>query len=165
MNHTQGTKERTVEHRPTGRALVACLVVVLAAATARPDRAFAAPAQESATAKATVEERLAGLEALVAKLRSEIGTLRASATAGAPAPGAQTALEELQKRIDALALEIERLRIGEAAAPAAGEKVAGFGPAASKVYGIRRGVSIGGYGEMLYQNFDPRADDGSASGL
>lgn len=163
MSRTQRTKERSAGRRPEGPALAVCLVMALGAAAARPDRAFAAPAQESAAAKTTVEERLAGLEALVVKLRSEIETLRASATGGAPAPGAQTALEELQKRIDALALEIERLRIGEAAAPAAGEKVAGFGPAASKIYGIRRGVSIGGYGEMLYQNFDPRADDGSAS--
>src|SRR5207245_2492385 len=39
-----------------------------------------------------------------------------------------------------------------------------FGPAASKVYGAKGGVSIGGYGEMLYQNFHSRADDGRPSG-
>ena len=164
MTRTNGTPERTVHPRPAGRALVACLVVALGAAAARPGEVLAAAAPDSAGAEKSVEERLAVLEALVAKLRSEIETLRAPAVGGAPAPGASAALEELQKRIDALAIEIERLRIGEAAAPAAGAKVAGFGPSAAKVYGIRRGVSIGGYGEMLYQNFDPRADDGGPSG-
>ncbi|MBI1951073.1 MAG: hypothetical protein HYS34_06900 [Acidobacteria bacterium] len=147
---------------PAGRTLAVCLVVVLGAAAALSGQVSAAP--EGAAPNSSAEERLAELEALVAKLRAELDGLRAVTTGGAPAPGAQASLEELEKRIDALALEIERLRIGEAGAPAAGDKVVGFGPAASKVYGIRRGVSIGGYGEMLYQNFDPRADDGGPSG-
>ena len=39
----------------------------------------------------------------------------------------------------------------------------GLGPAASKVYNVERGVSIGGYGEMLYQSFASETEDGSAS--
>ncbi len=113
----------------------------------------------------SLEERIAELEALVAKLRAEIDSIRAAPGAGAGGGGAAT-LEELQKRIDALALEIERLRIGEAAATSAAAQgaIAGFGPAASKVYAVKRGVSIGGYGEMLYQDVAARRDDGAPAG-
>jgi hypothetical protein len=50
----------------------------------------------------------------------------------------------------------------ESAKPAGSEQ--GLGPSASKVYGIERGVSFGGYGEWLYQNFDTSLDDGTPSG-
>jgi hypothetical protein len=43
--------------------------------------------------------------------------------------------------------------------------VAGFGPAASKVYRTSKGVSVGGYGEALYQNFDGTSESGAPSGL
>ena len=49
---------------------------------------------------------------------------------------------------------------GSSAAPAgAAPVVDGFGPGASKVYGVPAGVSIGGYGEMLYERFDRRRQD------
>jgi hypothetical protein len=42
----------------------------------------------------------------------------------------------------------------------------GLGPAASKVYQVTQGVSIGGYGEILYENFDDmREDDTPATSL
>ena len=58
------------------------------------------------------------------------------------------------------------MRLGESApaAAAAGGSTAGFGPAASKVYAVEQGLSIGGYGEMLYQGFDAQRDDGADSG-
>jgi hypothetical protein len=73
-------------------------------------------------------------------------------------------LAELARRIDVLAGEIERERLGPAA-PAAEEGRHGFGPAASKVYRTDHGVSVGGYGEMLYQNFDDERDDDTEAGL
>lgn len=86
------------------------------------------------------------------------------------APDAQR-LKELEQKVDVLTREIERLRLGEATpAEKAAEKEApaaptlGLGPAASKVYG-RNGVSIGGYGELLYQNFAGAREDGAPSGL
>ena len=112
-----------------------------------------------------LEGRIAALEAVIAALRAEIERLRAEATGRAAAPGAPAAIGDLEAKVEALAQELERLRIGEAAAPGAGARVPGFGPAASKVYHARRGVSIGGYGEMLYQNFDRRRDDGTDAGL
>lgn len=44
------------------------------------------------------------------------------------------------------------------------DKTTGLGPSASKVYGADRGMSFGGYGEWLYQNFDASLDDDTPSG-
>ena len=123
----------------------------------------AAPVEASSAEDAAPVEsddmarRLRELEEFVASLRSEIERLRLSASVPA-------AVEDLERKIDALTLDIERLRIGKAAVPQAEGSVHGFGPAASKVYAIERGVSIGGYGEMLYQNFADERDDGAPSG-
>ena len=71
---------------------------------------------------------------------------------------------ELERRIDMVASDVERTDLG-ALFPPVGESVHGLGPGASKVYGVeQRNVSIGGYGEMLYENFSSDADDGSSSG-
>jgi hypothetical protein len=43
--------------------------------------------------------------------------------------------------------------------------VLGFGPAASKVYKVRQGVSLGGYGEVLYENFASETQSDVPSGL
>jgi hypothetical protein len=72
-------------------------------------------------------------------------------------------LAELSRRIDVLAAELERERLGEAA-PVANESRYGFGPAASKVYRTEHGVSIGGYGEMLYQHADAENESDLPSG-
>ncbi len=94
-------------------------------------------------------------------------------------------LKDLEQKVDVLTKEIEALRLGEspASAPAAaaaptpvsaGAPVAsapegsasrlGLGPAAARVY-ARKGVSIGGYGEVLYQSFASSRQDGTPSGL
>jgi uncharacterized small protein (DUF1192 family) len=99
----------------------------------------------------------AELEKQVAALRAEVESLKARGDAGAR-------LAEIERRLDLLAAELEKTRTGGAAesVPAAGVK--GFAPAASKVYGIARGVSIGGYGEALYENFAQERQDGGPSG-
>ncbi|HSE65041.1 MAG TPA: hypothetical protein VLG15_15655, partial [Thermoanaerobaculia bacterium] len=75
-------------------------------------------------------------------------------------------IEELRRQIEVLTREIENLKTAapEKAAPSGARGQFGFGPAAAKVYGLTRGVSIGGYGEVLYQNFDEDRDDGAPSG-
>ncbi len=73
-------------------------------------------------------------------------------------------VKDLEGKLDVLTKEIESLRLGEAAAPSAEPPRLGLGPAASKVY-ARNGVSIGGYGEILYQNFSGSREDGSPSHL
>jgi hypothetical protein len=70
--------------------------------------------------------------------------------------------EELARRIEALAAELEDLQLGEVAGKL--ESRWGLGPAASKVYGVDRGFSFGGYGEMLYQNFAAEDEGDAPSG-
>lgn len=72
-------------------------------------------------------------------------------------------LAELERQIDAVTRELERMRLG-ADVVAADASVAGFGPAASKVYRVTSGVSIGGYGESLYENYATDREDGMAAG-
>ena len=84
-----------------------------------------------------------------------------------PAEAAAPTNEELARRIEVLARELEEKKLGETAdpAPPAGKTGSwGLGPAASKVYSKASGLSIGGYGESLYQNFDATREDGTPSG-
>lgn len=70
---------------------------------------------------------------------------------------------DIERKINVLAQEIERMKLGEAIVTA-DESRFGFGPAASKIYRTERGVSIGGYGELVYFNYSGEKDDGSESG-
>jgi hypothetical protein len=94
----------------------------------------------------STEDRVRQLEQAVEQLKAEI----AAAKSGTPGAGADR-LEEIERRLEVLAGEIEKLKIGEAAA-AADRGDYGLGPAASKVYRAERGISIGGYGELVYQH-------------
>ena len=167
MTHDHGKARAGRTRGGPRRAAIAWVLLSVAWAAGAPGStalgATEEPTAPSGQETRSLAERIAELELLVAKLRAEIDSIRAARAEGAGAP----TLEELQKRIDALALEIERLRIGEAAAtpPAAQGAVPGFGPAASKVYAVKRGVSIGGYGQMLYQDIAARRDDGAPAGV
>ena len=108
----------------------------------------------------TLEQRVEKLEKLLAETRAELAAAKAAAGAD------PRRLREIERQIEVLAREIEQWKLGEAA-PAASESKDvryGVGPAASKVYG-KKGVSIGGYGEFLYQNFGGSRQDGEPSGL
>lgn len=66
-------------------------------------------------------------------------------------------LEELRRRLDLLAAELETLRSGETQRTAltnAQIRLLGLGPSAASVYERKAGVSVAGYGEVLYENFD-----------
>jgi hypothetical protein len=71
---------------------------------------------------------------------------------------------ELERRIDVVAGELEGLSLAEVIRPL-GDGRPGLGPAASKVYGIDQGVSIGGYGEFLYENRDADGSSDQADAL
>ncbi len=107
-------------------------------------------------AESTTEERVAELEHRVAELEA---ALKKALEAG---PIKDTA--ELQREIDMLTRELEKAKLGKAAAPRELRSVYGLGPAASKVYGEEKGLSIGGYGETLFSDFAAQRDDGSRSG-
>ncbi|MGQ0813055.1 MAG: hypothetical protein ACT4O1_01135 [Gemmatimonadota bacterium] len=76
-----------------------------------------------------------------------------------------SALAELKKQVDALTREIEAMRLGEDVVAQADSSAYGFGPAASKVYRVRQGASIGGYGEVLYENFAKERENDATVGL
>ncbi len=81
------------------------------------------------------------------------------------APPAQDRIGELERKIEVLAGEVERLRLGEAAEEPALLPELGLGPAAAKIYKKSpKRVSVGGYGEMTYQNFRGRKQNGTTAG-
>lgn len=65
---------------------------------------------------------------------------------------------ELRHQVGALTGELERFDLGEVFTPL-GEGSWGLSPGASKVYHSDQGLSIGGYGEALYQNFAGSSTD------
>jgi hypothetical protein len=97
------------------------------------------------------------------KMRWVVAGALAVLSGVARAEAAPSSTEELLRRIDLLAGEIEALKLGEVAARA-DQFQYGLGPAASKVYRAKQGVSIGGYGEIQYYDFASRNDSGAASG-
>jgi cell division protein FtsB len=105
-------------------------------------------------------ERVRDLEKKVEELQRRLDQLSTGAD-----EATRRQIEELRQQIDVLTREIENLKSAapEKPAPSGSRGTFGLGPAASKVYGLTRGVSIGGYGEVLYQNFDEERDDGTPS--
>lgn len=58
---------------------------------------------------------------------------------------------ELRLRLDALSGDLERAQLGDVF-PTVGDSRLGMGPAASKVYQQEDGLSVGGYGEAIFQS-------------
>lgn len=103
-------------------------------------------------AQETTEQRVERLQRQVEELRRTLGVQDTSR------------LAEMQRQIDALTRELEAMRLGEEVAVRSDTSMHGFAPAASKVYRVRQGVSIGGYGEFLYERFsEDREDDEPAN--
>ncbi|MDD1623174.1 MAG: hypothetical protein LUO94_00195 [Methylococcaceae bacterium] len=70
-------------------------------------------------------------------------------------------VKNLERKTDILSQEVEKLRTNLAIPEEAQYKSAyGLGPAASKVYQVGKGLSLGGYGEANYQNIV--SDEGNA---
>lgn len=70
----------------------------------------------------------------------------------------QEQIDELNRRISALADELESVELGSALSQPVGDGQFGFAPAASKIYQVEQGISLGGYGEMLYTGNTPGSD-------
>ena len=101
---------------------------------------------------ADLEERIRELERQVELLQEQLARQDSAWVA------------RLLRQIEAITREIEELKLGQDVAVSADEGVFGFGPAASKVYRVDGGVAIGGYGEILYENFSGEREDGLPSG-
>ena len=136
-------------------SFIMVLFLLLAATPAARADAYstATDAAESGSGQETERE---DLERRIRELEAEVKQLRSKDAKGGD-------LTELERRIDLLAAEVEKMRTGGATEVDAPGGQRGLGPAASKVYNVERGVSIGGYGEMLYQSFASETEDGSAS--
>ncbi len=98
-----------------------------------------------------LEKRLEELQRQVELLQQELAA-RDSAT-----------VAELRRQIEIITRELEEMKLGREVVVQADTGVYGFGPAASKVYQVNQGVSIGGYGEMLYERFSGKREDGTPS--
>lgn len=64
-------------------------------------------------------------------------------------------IEELRRRIEVLAAEVEKLRSGEEEVELTPERrrALGLAPSAAATYQKKQGVSLAGYGELLFENF------------
>jgi hypothetical protein len=74
-----------------------------------------------------------------------------------------TDLAQLKRQVEAITRELERMRLGGDVVVRADTGILGFGPAASKIYKVDQGVSIGGYGEILYEFVDDELESGAES--
>src|SRR5687767_9393884 len=87
----------------------------------------------------------------------------------APAGGAQATtpqqVDELRRRLDALAAEVERLRSGEPEEIEVSDerrRALGLAPSAAATYRrASQGLSLAGYGEMLVENFAAENESGA----
>ncbi len=104
-----------------------------------------------------LEKRLKQLEEAI-KSQNKAGS---ATTSGDPEA---TEVQELRRQIEILAAEVEKLRSGEKEIEVSAEKASSLGlsPSAAAVYRKTQGVSIAGYGEMLYQNYSKETQAGTA---
>lgn len=91
-------------------------------------------------------------------------TFLAIATPAAAQQADSAEIRKLREQIEAITRTLEEMQLGRDVVVEADTSSEGFGPAASKVYRVRQGVSIGGYGEALYQDFAAEQEDGAPSG-
>jgi hypothetical protein len=84
----------------------------------------------------------------------------AGKSASEPAVKSKAGQSDIERKTDILASEVEKLKT-QLFIPEKREYKTeyGFGPAASEVYRVNRGLSIGGYGEWFYTNYNgPEGD-------
>lgn len=89
---------------------------------------------------------------LIATLLLTVPPLAAAEPAEEQSLAYEDRIAELERTVAVLADELERTRREVVVPEETGlESVYGLGPAASKVYDLTRGLSIGGYGELNYE--------------
>ncbi|MEO5989688.1 MAG: hypothetical protein ABIU54_12850 [Candidatus Eisenbacteria bacterium] len=92
-------------------------------------------------------------------------TLATPLAARAQSPASEERLAEVEKKLDAALAEIGRMQAsGVDTSTSSIRSHLGFAPAASKVYAVASGLSVGGYGEMLLESFDRQREDGELTG-
>lgn len=76
-------------------------------------------------------------------------------------PDTEQRVTLLERKLQILTQELENQKTGADKSSSGGEGAYGLGAAASKVYGAPAGLSVGGYGEFLYQNFAGKRQNGT----
>jgi hypothetical protein len=105
-----------------------------------------------------IDEMKAGMEAApkIAATKSELNPESKVATINVQNSETKVAasnVKNLERKTNILSQEVEKLRTNLAIPEEKQLKSAyGLGPAASKVYHVNKGLSIGGYGEAIYQD-------------
>ncbi|MDP1774480.1 MAG: hypothetical protein Q8L15_19610 [Methylobacter sp.] len=85
--------------------------------------------------------------------QKQIDDMKSAMTTAAPTKTAGGDVKNLERKTDVLTQEVEKLRTNLTIPDEVQYKSAyGLGPAASKVYQVGKGLSIGGYGEANYQS-------------
>ncbi|NWJ41410.1 MAG: hypothetical protein HXX12_10610 [Geothrix sp.] len=79
-------------------------------------------------------------------------------------PDADKRIAELERRLDAMSRELEAQKTGSATPTAPEEGRFGLGASAAKAYSVPSGLSVGGYGEFLYEGRAARLQDGTHVG-
>jgi hypothetical protein len=143
--------------RCAARLLLAALLPAASVTTASADPELDALKREAQGLVEQLRRELDAVQAERQQLEAERRALRAGPEDQPPAeePAAETAAEtaETDRKVGVLAEEIARLKERIVLPEAKELKSAyGLGPAASKVYQIDRGLSIGGYGEANYSH-------------
>jgi hypothetical protein len=107
----------------------------------------------------TQDEKIKRLEERIEQLEKQLAVTTQGAGSGN--------VEEIRRQLEILASEVEKLRSGEEEELEVSEaerRALGLGSSAATVYTKRRGPSLAGYGEMLYENFSDETDSGVDSG-
>ena len=93
-----------------------------------------------------------GIKRVVYGLAAIVLFLGLSAPVRVEAESRDSELEAIKVQVEVLTEEIEKMKLGEVAEPEYAS-FSGLGPAASKVYAVGKGLSLGGYGEIVYSNY------------
>jgi len=93
-------------------------------------------------------------QSAVAATESKTGSVSAKADTSAASPGKKAPKTESERKTDILASEVEKLKTQLYIPDKREYKVQyGYGPAASEVYRVNQGLSIGGYGEWAFSDY------------
>ena len=107
----------------------------------------------AATATGLFAQDAADLERRLREIEQKLAAMQTAS--------ASPDLAEISRQIEVLGREIESLKTRQTdATVVADQEQFGLGAAASKVYRVEQGISFGGYGEMLYENFAGTNDAG-----
>ena len=109
-----------------------------------------APAAYAADENAELRAKMAELMRKQAEMQQEMDELRQKLEA---APPAEVKVEEVERKQNVIVEEVRKLK-ENLSLPETTELKSeyGLGPAASKVYGVKSGLSLGSYGEFNYKN-------------